>query len=136
MAVLLESEVDGEPFSGAFFSASGSHPPPPPPPPLHAGEGGGVLSHPPAINYSLSAEPIKKCALSLTPPSINTPFTGPAPPQALAGPAPGAQDQVRPEPSELGNLRISIFRTAHYSRNPPFCCCCFSLDGFKFGPSV
>lgn len=70
VAVLLESEVDGEPFSDAFFSASGSDP-------LSAlavsrrrARGGG-LAHPPAINYSLSALPhftstIKKCALSLT----------------------------------------------------------------------
>lgn len=70
MAVLLESEVDGEPFSGTFFSASRSDPPSRVRWLPLAGVRRG-LAHPPAINYSLSAEPhftstIKKCALSLT----------------------------------------------------------------------
>lgn len=64
MAVLLESEVDGEPFSGTFFSASRSDP-------LGALAashclGRGSRTHPPSITHCRLYQHDRKCGLSLT----------------------------------------------------------------------
>lgn len=99
MAILLESEVDGEPFSGTFFSASGSDP-------LGALAashclGRGSRTHPPSITHCQLYQHDKEMWLIANPPLLTSPLRGQS--RLLLRPGSVAQTLVRPEP-ELGTL--------------------------------